>query len=166
MAAALFAGAALAADTSSGSKNFAVPTTVPNYFSNESGPMIGGAAETRRGELYSGQAQPVRPSAPVATAAPAQATTLATVTAATPRQRQHIAMAEPRGRLVRGHYAAPALAHRIAAHGRMPAHVASRGGSHVTHVVSRVTTTHAAGRPATHAVSKTTRVTSAHHARG
>jgi hypothetical protein len=57
--AASVAGApALAADTGNGSKNFRAPTTVPNYFSNEAGPLLGGAAETRRGELYTGAAPP------------------------------------------------------------------------------------------------------------
>src|ERR1700722_10869523 len=72
MLAALWGGAALAADTGNGSKNFRAPGTVPNYFSNESGPMIGGAAETQRGQLYGG-------------AAPAAA----------PAQRSHLAVAMP-----------------------------------------------------------------------
>ena len=56
--AAFIAAPALAADTANGSKNFRTPAAVPNYFSNEAGPMLGGAAESRRGELYNVQANP------------------------------------------------------------------------------------------------------------
>src|SRR5258707_9459741 len=40
------------AETGNGSKNFRVPGSVPNYFSNEAGPMLGGPAESRRVCLY------------------------------------------------------------------------------------------------------------------
>jgi hypothetical protein len=56
--AALSGQPAVAADTGNGSKNFRAPPSVPNYFSNEAGPLLGGAAESRRGELYSGAANP------------------------------------------------------------------------------------------------------------
>jgi hypothetical protein len=138
--AALFAGGpALAADSGAGSKNFRPPPTVPNYFSNEAGPMVGGAAESQRGPLYSDQAaSPARETRPAA--------------AATPRARQHVAMAEPRGRLLHGRHAAPALSRHVALHSisRM------RAAAHSTHTADKTT----------HAASKT-RVSSAHHrARG
>jgi len=164
VAAALFGCPALAADTGNGSKNFNVPNSVPNYFSNEAGPMVGGAAESRRGALYSGQAPAAQP--------PRQ-TTAMTAAAPQPRPRQHLAMAEPRGRLIRGRRAAPGVTHRVAAHGRAPQRVVSRGGSHVTHVASRTThiaanrATHTATRTAAHTASKATRaVNPRHHARG
>jgi hypothetical protein len=119
---------AFAQDTANGSKNFRVPPTVPNYFSNEAGPMMGGAAESRRGELYSGQAVAAAP----APAAPA-------VAAAAPRVREHVAMAEPRGRLIRGRRGTPVVARHVAVHGRAVARVAAHGSSHVhaVHAVSR-----------------------------
>src|SRR5580700_9107010 len=51
----LVAGPAFAADTANGSKNFRAPPSVPNFFSNEAGPMLGPAVETQRGVIYSGQ---------------------------------------------------------------------------------------------------------------
>ena len=139
-------GPALATDTGNGSKNFSVPSSVPNYFSNEAGPMLGPAAETRRGELYSSQ-----------TAQVPQAT--ATVAAAPYRERQHIAMAEPRGRVIRGRRGAPVVAHHVAVRGRTVTRVVAQGSS-------RARSTHVAVS-STHTVSKTTRVSSTHrHARG
>src|SRR5579885_2666866 len=84
-AAAFLAAKAHAADTGNGSKNFRTPSNVPNYFSNEAGPMLGGAAESRRGELYMSQTYAI----------PRATQTAAAVEA--PRPRQHVAMAEPRG---------------------------------------------------------------------
>jgi hypothetical protein len=55
---------ALAADAPNGSRNFRPPPTVPNYFSNEAGPMLGGPAETRRGELYPDPNRPPPPTLP------------------------------------------------------------------------------------------------------
>ena len=55
LATALIAGEAQAADTGNGSKNFSAPQSVPNYFSNEAGPMQGPASETQRGPIYMGQ---------------------------------------------------------------------------------------------------------------
>jgi hypothetical protein len=55
---------ALAADAPNGSRNFRPPTTVPNYFSNEAGPIVGGQAETRRGELYPNPNAPPPPTLP------------------------------------------------------------------------------------------------------
>jgi hypothetical protein len=132
--AALPAGPALAADTGNGSKNFSTPSSVPNYFSNEAGPMLGGAAESRRGELVAGQAaaSPAQPSA----------------AAAAPQARQRVAMAEPKGRAVRGSHGARAVAHHVAVHGRSTARVAAHGAGH---------------RHITHTASKTTRVSSTHH---
>ncbi|MGA8399543.1 MAG: hypothetical protein WB697_06620, partial [Stellaceae bacterium] len=85
LAAAFVAHGARAADTSAGSRNFNPPTSVPNYFSNEAGPLQGPASETRRGPLYMNQTY---------------GTSRATAVAAAPRGRQHIAMAAPRGRLI------------------------------------------------------------------
>jgi hypothetical protein len=156
----LIAGPARAADTGNGSKNFRVPASVPNYFSNEAGPMMGAAAETRRGELYSNQ-----------TAQAPQPQAAARITAAAPRARQHFAMAEPRGRLIRGRRGTPVYAHHVAVHGRSLARVASHGSSRTraTHLASYTHTVgkaHMVGK--SHAVGKAaTRVSSAHrHARG
>jgi hypothetical protein len=146
LTAVLGTGPALAADTGNGSKNFSVPASVPNYFSNEAGPMLGPASETRRGDLYSSQtAQAPQAAAPVA--------------AAPYRERQHVAMAEPRGRVIRGRRGAPIVAHHVAVHGRAVTRVVAQGSSRgrSTHVaVSSGRTT-----------SRTTRVSSSHrHARG
>jgi hypothetical protein len=125
----LAGGSARAADTGNGSKNFRVPSSVPNYFSNEAGPMMGPAAETRRGELYSSQTAQVPQAVPQATAviAPAPA-----------RERQHIAMAEPRGRLIRGRRGMPVVAHHVAVHGRPVSRLVAHGSnrSRAAHVVS------------------------------
>jgi hypothetical protein len=125
VAVALGAGPARAADTGNGSKNFRVPASVPNYFSNEAGPIIGGTAESRRGELYSN-----------ATAAAPQAT--ATIAAAPPRYRQHVAMAEPRGRLIRGRRGREIVARHVAVHGRAVTRVAAHGSTrtHSAHVAT------------------------------
>jgi hypothetical protein len=139
------AAPALAADTGNGSKNFSVPSSVPNYFSNEVGPMLGPAAESRRGVLYQGQTA----EAPRAAAS--------AVTTAPPRERQHIAMAEPRGRLIRGRRGAPVVARHVAVHGRAVTRVAAHGSNqvHSAHVAV-----------STHTVSKT-RIGSSHRrARG
>jgi hypothetical protein len=136
LTAALFSAPALAADTGNGSKNFNVPASVPNYFSNEAGPMLGGAAESRRGEVYSGQA-----------AAPAAAPATSAVAAA-PRVREHVAMAEPRGRLIRGRRGVPVVARHVAVHGRAVTQVVAHGssrsrasyassGSHAAHFIGR-----------------------------
>jgi hypothetical protein len=149
LAAALFVVQARAADTASGSKNFAVPASVPNYFSNESGPLQGPASETQRGTLYMNQTYGAQ-RAEVASRAP-----------------QHVAMAEPRGRYVHGRVAYDRHGRPIAAryaaargpHGRpvygAVAHVSARG--HVEHAVAR-----------SHAVAHhPTQVSSVHrHARG
>jgi hypothetical protein len=141
---ALIAGPALAADTGNGSKNFSAPSSVPNYFSNEAGPLLGPAAETRRGELYSSQ-----------TAQAPQAT--ATIAAAPSRERQHIAMAEPRGRLIRGRRGTPIVAHHVAVHGRAVTRVVAHGSS-------RARSPHVA--VSTHTVTKA-KVSNTHrHARG
>jgi hypothetical protein len=146
----LVAGPAFAADTANGSKNFRAPPSVPNFFSNEAGPMLGPAVETQRGVIYSGQ--------PVAAIRDPTGITAA-------RARQHIAMAEPRGRLIRGRHDGPVVAHHVAVHGRPTYHVATHGSSrsHTTYV--------SAGprRPAaahsTRTISRTTRV-SVHRGRG
>jgi hypothetical protein len=147
VATALIGGTALAAGGGNGSKNFDTPSGVPNYFSNEAGPMIGGGAESRRGELYSGQAP--RAAVPAASV-PVPAASVAAAPA--PQGRTHIAMAVPRGRaVVHGRRAAPV--HHVALYGRAP----SRGGhAQIAHTSGR--TTHAAGK---------VRVTTTHrHARG
>ena len=138
VAAALSAAPALAQSAANGSKNFRTPATVPNYFSNEAGPMQGPSSETQRGPLYPSQtATEPAPHVPVAEY----------------RGREHVAMAVPRA--VRGHRGAPApQAHHVAVHGRVPNKVVSRGTGH-SHAVQ---TAHA-----THAVSRPTHVTTVHH---
>jgi len=143
LTAALIGGSARAADTGNGSKNFRAPPSVPNYFSNEAGPMLGPAAETRRGELYSRQ-----------TAGVPQAT--AVIAAAPSRGRQHVAMAEPRGRLIRGRRGERIVARHVAVHGRSVIRVAAHGSNR----------THSAHAASTRTVTKT-RVGSTHRrARG
>ncbi|HML11123.1 MAG TPA: hypothetical protein VK432_09700 [Stellaceae bacterium] len=143
--AAVSAVGARAADTTAGSKNFAAPTSVPNYFSNEAGPLQGPASETQRGPLYMNQAY-------------------GTPGAAVARGPQHVAFAEPRGRYVHGRVAydrhgRPIASRQIGAHGRpvyrAVAHSSARG--HATHVVAH------SGAVAHH----TTQVSTVHHhARG
>lgn len=147
----LYGGAALAADTGSGSKNFRTPSSVPNYFSNEAGPMIGGAAETRRSPLYAGQAP-----APAATPAPRQTA----VAAIPPPVRTHIAMAEPRGRVLRARRGNPVNVHRAAVHGRAPNHVAAARRVERPRAVHA---SHAAVRAAARAPAKTVRTSAVHH---
>src|SRR5262249_28118751 len=127
-------------DTGNGSKNFRTPATVPNYFSNEAGPMLGGAAESRRGELYMSQTYAIpRAAAPAAAEAP--------------RPRQHLAMAEPRGRQIRGHGGGRVVAHHATVHGRTVSRVAAHGS----------TRSHSSGRAAAaHATTRTTTVHSSH----
>jgi antitoxin (DNA-binding transcriptional repressor) of toxin-antitoxin stability system len=161
----------MAGETANGSKNFRAPASVPNYFSNEAGPLEGPAAETRRGPLYPSQTAE----------APAEATR---AFAAAPPVRQHIAMAEPRGRLIRGRRGERFVAHHVTVHGRPVYRVAAHGSSHgrieyiasrrriehvassrarIEHVASR--STHTAIR--THSIGKTMRVGSTHRrARG
>jgi hypothetical protein len=124
---------ALAADTGNGSKNFATPSSVPNYFSNEAGPMLGGAAESQRGALYSSQ------------------------TASLPRQ-QETAPSRPETRPLatahgRSHVASRKTADRrhVASHTRAQGHVTS-------HVASRPGETHSK-----HAANKPAHVGSTHH---
>ncbi len=131
----VLAGEPAFAETGNGTKNFRPPASVPNYFSNEAGPMLGGPAESRRGDLY-----------PNPAAAKGQ---LDTVTAspwartrhiATSHRRTHLAAHTRGGRLPmagRGHFRA-----HIAARGPIRTHVAARGGppSHAKHVGTRHTT--------------------------
>jgi hypothetical protein len=153
----LTVGPALADETASGSKNFRVPGSVPNYFSNEAGPMQGPASETRRGSLYPNQAA----EAPRAVAG--------ATTPEPPRTRQRVAMAEPRGGAIRARRGAPRfarypLAHGMA-HGRLLYRAVAHGGgrTHVANVAAR--TPHPVSK--THTLNRTTRVVSSHrHARG
>lgn len=159
--AALIAGSARAADTANGSKNFAAPTSVPNYFANEAGPMQGPASETRRGTLYMNQTY----GTPTAAAAAA---------VAVPRVRQHIAMAEPRGRVIRGRVSY-ARGGRAVYERRGRSVVAERRAEARGHPVHRAVY-HAEGRSRGHverAAVRThsfahhpTRVSSVRHARG
>jgi hypothetical protein len=152
LAAALVAHQARAADTSNGSRNFSTPASVPNYFSNESGPLQGPASETRRGPLYMNQTY---------------GTPQAAGAVAAPRSRQHIAMAEPRGRYIRGRVAynrrgRPIAAHHPVTHGRpifhAVAHASARG--HVERVAAR-------GHTVRTVAHHPTQVSGAHHhARG
>jgi hypothetical protein len=151
LAAALIAGEARAADTGNGSKNFSTPQSVPNYFSNEAGPLQGAASETQRGPLYMGQTygQLQQPGArPVVAQAPAY--------------RQQVAFAAPRGRLIRER-GGRVVAHHIIVHGRTVTRVVARGTAH-GHTASAV---HRASY-STHTTSHTTtRASSSHrHARG
>jgi hypothetical protein len=132
---------ALAADTGNGSKNFRTPNTVPNYFSNEAGPLLGPTVETQRGPIYPSQT-PSQPPPPVPTAAF--------------RGREHLAIAVPH--LTRGRHAPQLYAHHVAIHGRIRGPVVAHGGAR-GHLVHNALVT----RP----VSKATRVNTAHHhARG
>jgi hypothetical protein len=114
---------ALAADTGNGSKNFATPSSVPNYFSNEAGPMLGGAAESQRGSLYSSQ------------------------TASLPRQQETAPASRPETRPLaiahgRSHVASRKMADRrhLASHARTHGHVASRQAeTHSKHAASKPT---------------------------
>jgi hypothetical protein len=134
VALALAGSPALAADTGNGSKNFATPSSVPNYFSNEAGPMLGGAAESQRGSLYSSQ------------------------TASLPRQQETTPASRPETRPIasahgRSHAASRKTADRhLASHARAHGHVAS-------HVASR----HAAETHSKHAANRPTHVGSPHH---
>ena len=169
--AALFITAqARAAETGNGSKNFSVPTSVPNYFSNESGPLQGPVSETQRGALYMNQTY---------------GTPRATAVARGP---EHVAMAEPRGRYAHGRvsydrrgrpisarraatrerpiYHAVAhghpVYHAVVAHGRPIYHAAAHASSHghIEHVAAHSHT----ARPVVH---RPAQVTSAHrHGRG
>ena len=67
----LAGSSALAGDTANGAKNFRTPATVPNYFSNEAGPMIGGTAESQRGPLYPSQTASLPPRQQESVAPPA-----------------------------------------------------------------------------------------------
>lgn len=127
----LGAGPARAADTGNGSKNFRTPNSVPNYFSNEAGPMLGATSETRRGPLYMGQTYGTMPQPVARVEAP--------VAAAPPRYRQRVAMAEPRGRVIRGRRGERVVAHHITVHGRSVTRVVAHGSSHarVEHVAAR-----------------------------
>jgi hypothetical protein len=178
VAAILAATPAIAADTGNGSKNFNVPSSVPNYFSNEAGPMLGPTAESQRGALYPSRtvaapavaaaAVPSRPAvAPVAVAPVASAPVAA---APRPRERQYIAMAEPRGRLIRGR-SAPVVAHHAAVRGRPVTRVVAQGSSrvHTAYAVERTvrTTGRANDQRSSRSVSTSTRVNATHrHARG
>ena len=129
--AAVMAASAFGADTGAGSKNFNVPSSVPNYFSNEGSPMIGGAAETRHGPLYTGQSY--------ATAPPARPSLGPVVAVAPVPTRQRVALAEPRGRALRSRDEPAPATHRVvlraAATGRAAAH-----GARVVHAVTHVST--------------------------
>jgi hypothetical protein len=141
LAVAFLAVGARAADTGNGSKNFRPPSNVPNYFSNEAGPMLGGTAESRRGELYMSQTYAI-PRTPQAAAVAVEA----------PRPRQRIAMAEPRGRVIRTQ-GGRVVAHHATVHGRQITRVAAHGSAR-SHVVSRST------RSTGHSAAKSTRASS------
>ena len=146
LAAAFAAHGTRAADTSAGSKNFNPPGSVPNYFSNEAGPLRGAASETQRGPLYMNQTY---------------GTPQAAAVAAAPRGRQHIAMAVPRGRWIHGRVAYErrgrvVAGHRIETRGHATSHAVTHGRGRVERVAVRAHTI----------VHKATRVSSAHHGRG
>jgi hypothetical protein len=152
----LIAGEARAADTGNGSKNFSVPQSVPNYFSNEAGPMQGAASETQRGSLYMGQTygQLQQPGARPAVVE-------------APRYREHVAFAAPRGRLIRGR--GGPVPHHVIVHGRPVYRIVTRGSTHTHTAYARGATTHASyvRGASTRASHTTTRVSSSHRrARG
>ena len=138
---------ARAADTGNGSKNFTAPRTVPNYFSNEAGPLQGPASEMRRGPLYTNQTYGASPAA---------------AAVVVPRTRQHIAMAEPRGRLIHGRLAYKPRGrfaeNRTVVHSRRVYRAAAhdRSRSRVEHVSARAHTI----------VHRTTRVSAHRGGRG
>ncbi len=142
LTAAFFGPPALAADTGNGSKNFHAPASVPNYFSNEAGPMLGGAAETRRGELYGG----VAPAAPAA-GAPRSHVAVASV----PQRAARVVAGRSRAR---GGHEAPSHRKLAAAPAKPGAHAAAR----TTQAAARATTR----TSASHATAKTTKVGSNH----
>jgi len=147
LAATLIAGDARAADTGNGSKNFSTPQSVPNYFSNEAGPMMGAASETQRGPLYMGQ-----------TYGQLQQPAARTAVVEAPRYRQHVAFAMPRGRMVRWR-GGRVVPHHVIVHGRPVYRIVTRGSLH-RH------TAYVAHRAVTHA-GHATRVSSSHRrARG
>ena len=143
VAVAFLAVGARAADTGNGSKNFRTPSNVPNYFSNEAGPVLGGTAESRRGELYMGQTYAI-PRVPQTAAVAVEA----------PQPRQRVAMAEPRGRVIRTR-GGRVVAHHVTVHGRQVTRVAAHGSAR-SHVASH--STHSSG----HSAAKSTRVSSSH----
>lgn len=117
------------AETGNGSKNFRAPTSVPNYFSNEAGPMLGGPAESRRVDLY-----------PNPATAPRQ---LDTVTTSPWPRNQHVATGHGRMHLAvnmrGGRHPAAARGHtrtHVAARGGPPSHAKHPGASHTTRVSS------------------------------
>jgi hypothetical protein len=126
---AVLTGAPALAETGNGSKNFRAPASVPNYFSNEAGPTLGGPAESRRVDLYPNPAN--------------RAHQVDTVTAPPSARTRHIAT-----RHGRVHLAAHARGgrHPAAARGHTRTHYAARGGppnhakhaaaSHTTHVTN------------------------------
>jgi len=137
----LSAQSALAADTGNGSKNFHAPASVPNYFSNEAGPMLGGKAETQRGELYGGSApsaEPPRSHVAVATVPPRAA-------------RVAVGRSQTRG----GHEARSGRERGsrqlAAAHAKRSAHAAAHAttrtsGTHATSKTTKVGSNHRRGR--------------------
>jgi hypothetical protein len=171
LAAIVAAGPAPAADTGNGSKNFSTPRSVPNYFSNEAGPMLGPAYETQRGPLYMSQTYGM----PSQAAARVEAPVARVEAPVAPRYRQRVAMAEPRGRVIRGRRGERVVARHVAVHGRsmtrLAAYGSSRGRSRPVHVASaHIASSHVAGLRAAgphRSRSKTTRVSSSHRrARG
>ncbi len=109
--------------------------------------MLGAAAESRRTELYMSQTYAI-PRAPQSAAAE------------TPRSRQHVAMAEPRGRSVRTQGRRNA---RTARSPRVVAHHVTVHGRQVTRVVAHGSTrSHSASRSAHTTSTKPARVGSSH----
>ncbi|HTQ32861.1 MAG TPA: hypothetical protein VMI30_01720 [Stellaceae bacterium] len=159
LVAALTAVEVRAADTGNGSKNFTAPRSVPNYFSNEAGPMLGPASETQRGPLYMRQTYGTPAQTQRAFAAPPSR-----------YARQHIAMAEPRGRLIRMH-GRRVVAHHVIVHGRT--RVVAHGSSHSHREYHRVSASHYAGHVnhharatlATRASRRTAHISTSHHRR-
>jgi len=156
---ALTAVEARAADTGNGSKNFTAPRSVPNYFSNEAGPMLGPSSETQRGPFYMNQTY----------GTPTQAQR-AFATSPSWQAREHVAMAEPHGRLIRMH-GRRVVAHHVIVHGRT--RVVAHGSSYSHREYHRVSASHYAAHEnhharatlATRASSRTAHITTSHRRR-
>jgi hypothetical protein len=121
---ALAAAPAAAMDKTSGSRNFTPPASVPNYFSNESGPMLGGRADSR-------VVDPPNVSAVVPP--PPQSLRAATVSPAATSPRMpssRSAKGHGRVRQASAHHGRSSRQHVVGAHGKARTHVASARSAH------------------------------------
>jgi hypothetical protein len=149
---ALAVGSAVAADGSSGSKNFTAPAAVPNYFSNESGPMLGGKADSRVVDppnVSSVVPAPPQSRVPAAiSSAPASSYPAAASSSSAPPSSYRAAKGYSRGHYTshyasRGHRGAPPT-------GRHFAIARTKGGSHVVATRTAHATSRRAAKQTTH----------------